>query len=155
MSEPSEQLRILAREAELIDVCYDLMSAELRPDPAGEAAAPEFALSIRRPEAGDEEPGERRHWQYGLRVKVATGRGVVVVEPVATYAVDVEHQDLLVQPTLTEFANEVGVMALLPYARQALQDLAGQVLREQIVMPSFPRGAVTFPPPSASDTPTP
>ena len=155
MPEPNEHVRILAREAELVDVGYEMVSAELRPDHSGEVAAPEFALSIRRPEAADEEPRERRHWQYGLRVKVATGRGVVVVEPVATYAVDVEHQDLLVQPTLTEFANEVGVMVLLPYARQALQDLAGQVLREQIIMPSFPRGMITFPPPSAPDTPAP
>lgn len=149
MPDPTPDLLTLARQAELLDVFYDRLSAELTP--GSEATAPEFALSLRLPEAEEQDPAERRTWQYGLRVRVTTDRGTVIVEPVVTYGIPTEHAHLLQQPTLTDFANDVAVMTLLPYARQALQDLAGQVLREQIVMPSFPRGAITFPQPSEAD----
>ncbi|WP_168582614.1 hypothetical protein [Gephyromycinifex aptenodytis] len=79
-----------------------------------------------------------------------TKLGTVIVEPVATHQVSMDYQSLFQQPTLTEFANKVGVMALLPYARQALQDQVSQVLGQPIVMPSFPRGAVTFLTPPAA-----
>lgn len=145
MSEPSEALLALASDAELVDVSYELLSAEFLPD--SDPVTPEFALSQRLPGPDEQVTVGQARWQYSLRVRVTTSRGTVVVEPVATYAIAAEQARLLQQPTLTEFANEVAVMALLPYARQALQDLAGQVLREQIVMPSFPRGAITFTPP--------
>lgn len=144
----------LAAAAELVDVGFDVLSAELKATPESGEIAPEFALSLRLPEPGEEQGGQLRRWQYGLRVTVTTERGTVVVEPVATYAIAAELEHLLQQPALTEFANEVAVMELLPYARQALQNLAGQVLRQQVVMPSFPRGTVTFPPPSPTDRTT-
>lgn len=147
MPDRGEELLTLAGVAELVDISYELITAEAHSAPEREGSAPEFALSIRLSDTEEPNAGGNRHLQYGLRVTVETTRGRVVVEPVATYTVPAEREVLLQQPTLTEFANEVAVMALIPYARQSLQDLAARVLREQIVMPSFPRGAITFPPP--------
>ena len=67
------------------------------------------------------------------------------MEPVASYHVDVEHAALLDdRPTVAAYANEVAVMALVPYARQAVADVTLRVFEASVLMPSFQRGELRF-----------
>ena len=92
---------------------------------------------------------------YGLRVKVE-GRelgvrlsvnlewpaGQIIVDAAATYMTD---EDVTVPPdTILDFANNVGIMALLPYLRQSVTDLSQKVFGESLLMPMVKRGELTF-----------
>lgn len=92
---------------------------------------------------------------YGLRVRaegneiavrlattVDIGPGQIVVDAAVTYTVD---EDVEVSEAVgLEFANEVGIMALLPYVRQAIADLSQRVFGDVVLMPVMARGALWF-----------
>ncbi|WP_447943431.1 hypothetical protein [Microbacterium aurum] len=42
------------------------------------------------------------------------------------------------------FANEVAVMTIFPYLREALSDATNRVFREPVLLPVAPRGAIAF-----------
>lgn len=79
-----------------------------------------------------------------LRCEIELPTGVAVIEPVATYRLPTDDADLLTPNVITEYANEVGVMALIPYLRHALADITLRVLEEPLLMPVLPRGALHF-----------
>lgn len=62
----------------------------------------------------------------------------------ATYKVKGEEGLSLQSEDLLEYANEVGVMTLLPFIRQNVADLSQRVLGFPLLMPIMPRGALYF-----------
>jgi preprotein translocase subunit SecB len=48
------------------------------------------------------------------------------------------------EQAILEFANEVGIMAIYPYVREAVNNLTARTIGEGVVMPILPRGAMTF-----------
>lgn len=95
--------------------------------------APEFGMRIRTDGA---EFGVR------LRVEIQSSVGRVVVDAAMEY----ESEDDLEIPDDVAFvyANEVAVMALLPYVREAVANITQRVFGDALVMPVIPRGALAF-----------
>lgn len=50
------------------------------------------------------------------------------------------------EAVLLDFANEVGIMALLPFVREAVADLSVRVFGNAILMPVMQRGGIHFEP---------
>ena len=144
MSEHSPLLLELVSEAQLRSIEYFELTAKRDPsrsdDPANEgdpALQPEYTLAI---DMGQ----DRTTFRLRLRIALATPRGTIEVEAAAEYtAGDFPPGDLT--PTLlAEYANEVGVMAVLPYLRQAIADLTQRVFGASLLMPIIPRGTLAF-----------
>lgn len=106
---------------------------EASPNEAPAEVSPLYGLKLRH--EGNE---------LGIRVSVEldVGAARIIVDASVNYTT----AEVLVmnEDTFLDFANNVGVMALLPYLRQAIADLSQRVLGEIILMPVIPRGGLTF-----------
>lgn len=147
LGDPSSTLASLHEHVEL----HEIRARELycvREEIAEPEEQPRFSLQVDLAEIEDLEPGEPRPVQYGLQLELETpdGRTRVVIQ--GRYSVDREHADAFEMPVAVEYANHVALMALLPYLRQALADLSSRVLDNQILMPIFARGELSFPVPT-------
>ncbi|MBK8445621.1 MAG: hypothetical protein IPL41_02585 [Micropruina sp.] len=143
MPEPSEALLTLVKCATLDSIEFREISAR-RVFPQDNVEPPRLDLNTEVQDSSDVD-ADQREFRYSLRVMVHDAEGEVVVEPLATYHVPAEHSALLEdRHALTEFANEVAVMALIPYARQALADVTQRVFSGSILMPTYQRGQVRF-----------
>lgn len=58
--------------------------------------------------------------------------------------VKAEFRDRLRVARALDYSNDVAVVALLPYLRQAIADLTQRVFGSPLLMPALQRGAVTF-----------
>lgn len=143
MPDPSAPLLSLVRCATLDSIEFREISAR-RVEPQDNAEPPRIDLHT-EVEDRVEPKGNQREFRYALRVTLHDSEGDVVVEPVVTYHVPLEFADLLDDAKLlTEFANEVAVMALVPYARQAIADVTQRVFSGSILMPTYQRGQLRF-----------
>lgn len=81
-----------------------------------------------------------------LRVKVefSSEVGHFTAEVAAEYVVTSSDRIELPNALLTDFANEVGIMVLLPYLRQAIADLTQRVFGQPLLMPIMQRGELFF-----------
>ncbi len=84
--------------------------------------------------------------EIGTRVSVTLDSvsWKIIVDASVEYTID-EDVDLA-DGVLLDFANNVGVMALIPYLRQAIADLSQRVIGEVVLMPIIPRGDLNFTP---------
>lgn len=98
-----------------------------------ESLSPEFGLKHRIAEK-----------EFGVRlyVKIDMGIGVVNIDLHATYTFPEEVE--ILTAGAAEFANKVGVMALIPYARQAIADVSQRVFGDPIVLPILKQGDLEF-----------
>ncbi|MBN7792445.1 hypothetical protein [Microbacterium esteraromaticum] len=82
--------------------------------------------------------------EIGTRVSIEldTGAARIIADASANYSTDELIE--LDEAAFLDFANNVGVMALLPYLRQAIADLSQRVLGDVILMPVIPRGGLVF-----------
>lgn len=82
--------------------------------------------------------------ELGVRLSTTLDSGTVEIE--VDVSVDYEIQDDVEIPegVQLEFANEVGIMTLVPYVRQAVADISQRVTGEVILMPIIPRGQLRF-----------
>lgn len=143
MPEPSASLLSLVRCAVLDSIEFREISAR-RVDPQDNAEPPRIDLHTEVEDRAAPQ-GNQREFRYALRVTLHDSEGDVVVEPLVTYHVPLEFADLLDDGSaLTEFANEVAVMALVPYARQAISDVTQRVFSGSILMPTYQRGQLRF-----------
>lgn len=104
--------------------------------PAGEvptSVAPLYGLKLRH-------EGNELGMRVSIEIDTASARILVDASVNYTTAEPIE----IDEATFLDFANNVGVMALLPYLRQAIADLSQRVLGEVILMPVIPRGGLTF-----------
>ena len=144
MSEPSPP-RTITSAAELLEFGVELegvqffrLQAEIVEDVAPAAEPPEeiapvYGLKIRH-----------EGTELGIRVSVtldlATAK--IVVDGAVNYTTALEVQ--MDEEAALDFANNVGVMAILPYLRQAIADLSQRVTGEIVLMPVIPRGGLVF-----------
>lgn len=84
--------------------------------------------------------------EIGIRLSVLLDLGVgrINVDALVNYVAD--QPVAMTEETRLEFANKVGVMALLPYIRQATADLSQRVFGEVIMMPVIRAGELSFGP---------
>lgn len=113
---------------------------------------PVFQLDVTIPKTKPAGESERPYgFTIALAVEIHTPEGILRVEPFAAYVVISGEQVELSPQSVTEFANECAIPDLLPFAREALNDLAGRVLRTQIIMPVFKKGDIHFPEPTPEE----
>lgn len=98
---------------------------------------PEMSLQIGRGESG-------KMFRVRVRVEIDTKPGTVLVDGAVEYSVrDIELAEVSAEVML-EFANKVGVFALLPYLRQAIADMTQRVFGTPLTMPVYRQGDVDF-----------
>lgn len=142
-----EELHRLAQRASLQSVACRLLSAEAASDPAAGTAeveaSPTFELRIARPDA----PKPFDSFLVGVRIDAQSNRGRAAVWYEAHYALSGEPEPVGL-PLLTQFANEVAVMVLLPYLREGLADVTRRVWGSTLLVPMMQRGQLVFSVPS-------
>ena len=84
------------------------------------------------------------HLRLTLRIDLEAPTGELRAAAMADYRVEERAAASLTMRLAVEYANEVGVMVLLPYLRQAIADLSLRVFGATLLMPILPRGAVSF-----------
>lgn len=77
-----------------------------------------------------------------LLTQITANVGVIEVDVAIAYRTAEPVQ--VSEPVLLEFANEVGIMALLPFVREAVADLSTRVFGNAILMPVMQRGELHF-----------
>ncbi len=139
MTATSQALDRLVQTASLQSIAYrELYARRGDGKPSTTSAQPEYMLGIDRNE-------DQALFRLRLRCTIDYGDGsLLVVEPEAEYRVEDESLMPLSHELIVEFANEVAVMALIPYLREALADLSLRVLGSAILMPVMLRGAIRF-----------
>lgn len=80
---------------------------------------------------------------YRIHMTVRTATLIVRVDAAAMYASET-HLDVS-DEILIDFGDNVAIMTLFPYLRQAITDLS-QRLGEPVVLPVLPRGVLSFTP---------
>lgn len=139
MSEPSADLVALVPHTDLEDLSFvELVGRRNLAPTATEGAPTEPRYGLQAAVADD-----LHHFRLILRIDLEATEGEIRAAAMANYAVAEDAPDLTMR-LVVEYANEVGVMALLPYLRQAIADLAQRVFGGALLMPVLPRGAVSF-----------
>jgi len=129
----------------IVGITYYAVSAERDEefddgDDAEKSGGQEWGLRIRH---NENEYGAR------LRLEITLAIGRVVVDAAMEYEAAEPFE--LSQEIAYEFANEVAIMALLPYMREAVASATQRVFGEAMLLPILPRGAISFQPAADSD----
>ncbi|WP_454130139.1 hypothetical protein [Microbacterium aurum] len=143
MSDAAEP-RVITSAAELISdigvtiqgITFFSLIAELNEDDAAtrvDEISPSYGLRVR---------SEDNELIVRLATTLEAGLGRIVVDAAITYILNADAE--FSEDVRLEFANEVGIMALLPYVRQAIADLSQRVFGEVVLMPVMPRGTLWF-----------
>lgn len=88
-------------------------------------------------------------FRVGLRTEILTGMGSIVSEIEAEYQLDTLTYSGITEQTRIDFANDVAIMAILPYTRQAIADITARVFGAALLMPIVKRGQLVFSLPDA------
>lgn len=140
MPEPSSELREFVPYVELEDLSFLELTARRISDATSTAAEVEPRYTLNAQISGD-----LLQFRLVLRIDLETDVGEVRAAAVGTYRVGDEAAGTPTQRLVVEYANEVAVMALLPYLRHAIADLTLRVFGSALLMPVMQRGAVRFP----------
>jgi hypothetical protein len=128
---------LLELGVDLIDIQYFSLQADVDEESEEtqlpDNVEPSYSMRIRQE---DDEIGVR------LATRLYLGIGNVLVDVAATYKA-VQPFSMPEQARL-EFATEVGIMALVPYVRQAVADLTQRVFGQAVLMPIIQRGEIGF-----------
>lgn len=128
---------LLALGIEIEGVQFFRLQAEVNEDAlltdGPDEIAPAYGLKLRH-----------EGLELGTRISVTLDQLAwkIVVDAAVNYKTAVPVQ--LDREALLDFANRIGVMALLPYLRQAIADLSQRVLGEVVLMPVIPPGGLVF-----------
>lgn len=116
------------------------VAAEVRDDFTGpitideeSEVSPSYALKLR-----NENGGIGVRLSTHLELAIGTVDVDVAIDYSLTETVEVP------QHVLLEFANEVGVMALIPYVRESIANLSARVFNRAVLMPMIQRGELSF-----------
>ncbi|WP_295124269.1 hypothetical protein [uncultured Leifsonia sp.] len=83
-------------------------------------------------------------FRVGLRTEIQLGDGSIVSEIEAEYALSTIPYASIEEQTKIDFANEVAIMAILPFTRQAIADITARVFGAALLMPIIQRGQLVF-----------
>lgn len=144
MPEHSPHLLELNEHASLQDIYFQREIGQRLDQPRGEDGPLQIGLSVGR--RTDAETGPDVQFRFVLKVRIEASRGDVEVQSVAVYSIGRELEHLLTDTVLYEYANEVAVMALMPYVRQRVTDISSRVLGQTILLPVLQRGQLHFEP---------
>ncbi|MFE4951960.1 hypothetical protein ACFQ9V_17800 [Leifsonia sp. NPDC056665] len=83
-------------------------------------------------------------FRVGLRTEILIGNGSILSNIEAEYELSTVAYSSIIEQTKIDFANEVAVMAILPYTRQAIADISARVFGAALLMPIIQRGQLVF-----------
>jgi hypothetical protein len=93
----------------------------------------------------DRQPDQDRSFRFALEVTFSNHEGRAVARPVATYHVPASDAELLDDAELmAEFGGKVAVMALIPFAREAIATITAKVFTDPVLMPIFSADQLRF-----------
>lgn len=136
---PADRLQRLVTVAKLEGVGFlevSVRKSETAPAEV-EVPGPQFELGI-------DVSAKDRRFRTRFRVTAESDDVTIAVEPIAEYSVPEEDGDLLELSLLLEYANEVALMTMIPFAREAIADVTRKVLGSVVLLPVLRRGEVTF-----------
>lgn len=87
---------------------------------------------------------QKKAFRVRLRTTLELGDGEVIVDGAIEYVLKESETSDYSQDVLLEFAQDVGLMALLPFVRQAIADLTQRVFGTALLMPVVRRGQFQF-----------
>lgn len=130
--------------SDLIDVSYYELSAKQNDDSAHDAPEGDTQLHL----AQEMSYGTRDDDQ-GFRVQIRTtidapDQGKVVIGVSAAWQYGGGSASAISRATMLDFVNNVAVMVLFPYIREATSDLTRRVFGSALVLPMVQRGQIGF-----------
>ncbi|MBT2503491.1 hypothetical protein [Curtobacterium sp. ISL-83] len=140
---PSPELRALVQAADLVGISYFELSA-LRDE--GASTTPEGLTEL---QLSQEMGYGFREDDAAFRVRVRTtvkapGQGEIVVGLNGEWSYGGGSAKGIEQSTLLDFINNVAMMVLLPYLREATADLSRRVFGSALLLPLIQRGDIEF-----------
>lgn len=143
LDDPSEALKDLNPHVELMDVgCREIYCVRERIEHPDDA--PQFALQVELEELDELKNKKFRGIQYELKMELETLNGKIRIVVDGSYRIPIAQGRSISVALAVEYANHVALMTLLPYLRQALSDMSARVFKNQILMPVFQRGDISF-----------
>ncbi|MFJ4295618.1 hypothetical protein [Curtobacterium sp. NPDC089689] len=138
--------------SDLIDVSYYELSAAQNDNSAPGAPEGDTQLHLAQEMSYGTRDDDR-----GFRVQIRTtidapDQGKVVIGVSAAWQYSGESAQAISRATMLDFINNVAVMVLLPYIREATSDLTRRVFGSALVLPMIQRGQIGFAETHASDT---
>lgn len=150
LSEPSADVRELVQGAQLDKVFCRLASVELLDEEREGGESPLLAgLTIGRRKGSPDD--QTRDFRITLDLAAHLPSADLRTVFVAQYSAPVDLGDLLTDEIITEYANHVAVMTLLPYIRESLADL-GRRVGVNFTLPILQRGQMVFETPTHEAT---
>lgn len=83
-------------------------------------------------------------FRVGLRAEIQVGNGSILSNIEAEYELSTVTYSSIIEQTKIDFANDVAVMAIVPYTRQAIADISARVFGAALLMPIIQRGQLVF-----------
>lgn len=105
-------------------------------------AEPSYQLTVN---ARDDD----KAFRIGLRTEIKVGTGSIVSEIEAEYGFRELTLSAVSEQTRIDFANDVAIMAILPFTRQSIADITIRVFGAPLLMPIVKRGELSFSVPGA------
>ena len=84
--------------------------------------------------------------QLGVRLEFEIDIGPCRIELHVAAEYVSEHPFTATEAACIEFANEVGIMTIYPYVREAVSDLTARTIGDSLLLPILARGAMSFGP---------
>ncbi len=108
-------------------------SNESEPDGDNDEVAPQFELRLQQ---------HGTQFRVRLRVSFSAARGAIAVDAAVVYELE---EDIEIRSDVAlDFANHVGMMALLPDLREAVHGITVKVFGEGLLMPIMKAGDLEF-----------
>lgn len=99
--------------------------------------SPEFELSTGKDE-------ENQRFRIRVKTTIDATPGHIFVDVVAEYDLHDLQVETISREVMLDFANRVGLMALIPYIRQGIADLTQRVFNVPLTMPVYKAGDMHF-----------
>lgn len=142
MGDLRDAVRDVLEVAELEHIAY-LQLASIRKETddhtssADEAQEDEFGFALKLAQSDDHDQLIVR-----LRTNVESIFHETTVEVGAIYALDPPRE--IPEDVRLEFANLVGIMAILPFMREAVADMTRKVIGQPVILPMIKTGDIRF-----------
>ncbi|MBT1618129.1 protein-export chaperone SecB [Curtobacterium flaccumfaciens pv. poinsettiae] len=152
MPEQDITVQDVVAASDLVDVSYYELAATQNDDSISEAPEGDTQLHLAQEMSYGTRDDDR-----GFRVRIRTtvdapDQGKVVIGVSAAWQYAGESAQAISRATMLDFINNVAVMVLLPYIREATSDLTRRVFGSALVLPVIQRGQIGFTEDHASDS---
>lgn len=138
MRDVQSDLSLLVTSAQLVHIGFHEISAKraaiVLPTEGKVTVAPTWSIEVQ---------GSERQFRVVIGTSISTPVGAITTTSFAEYTVSDEAPELT-ERLLAEYVNEVAVMQLMPFIRQAVADVTQRVFGSPLLLPIQQRGQLRF-----------